>query len=414
MIKVLIADDIASNLYLLESILKGNGFEVTSAKNGADALASALESPPDLIITDILMPVMDGFELCRQWKADERLKMIPFIFYTATYTDPKDEQFAKNLGAERFIVKPQKPDLFMKEIRDVLSEAQNRAVPPTPKTKDDEMGILQEYNEVSFRKLERKVQQLEFQIAERKAAQEQREILIRELEQKNAELARFTYTVSHELKTPLITIQGFTGLIDEEVSKDEGYPELKDPVRRISAAVNKMNALLADLLHLSRAGHSMNPRAMTEFGSIAHEAADLLAQHLENHGVHLEIAPDLPVVNVDRDRIREVLINLIENAIKFSGNEKNPEIRIGADMTGGSPVFFVQDNGIGIESRYLERIFNIFEKLDGNVQGTGVGLAIAKRIIEVHGGKIGAESGGLGKGSTFRFTLPIANDSGHQ
>lgn len=123
MTRILIADDIPANSYLLESILKGYGFEVIVTKNGAEALDAARSNPPDLIITDILMPVMDGFELCRRWKADDRLKSVPFIFYTATYTDQKDEQLAKSLGADRFIVKPQKPEDLVQAVREVLSEA---------------------------------------------------------------------------------------------------------------------------------------------------------------------------------------------------------------------------------------------------------------------------------------------------
>ncbi|WP_321504455.1 hybrid sensor histidine kinase/response regulator [uncultured Methanoregula sp.] len=410
MTKILIADDIASNLYLLESILKGNGYFVISARNGAEALAAAKKDPPDLIITDILMPVMDGFELCRQWKADERLRTIPFIFYTATYTDPKDEQFARSLGAERFLVKPLKPEIFAKVVRDVLEEAHSRIGTVPVQVQGDEKKILQEYNEVLFRKLEKKVMQLESEIAERKAAQEQREAVIRELEVKNAELARFTHTVSHELRTPLITIQGFAGLVDKEVSKMGDYPDLKNHVRRIAAAINTMDALMADLLRLSRAGITISSPEPVGFGIIAREAGDILAQPLENRGVRLEIAPDLPEVNVDRTRIREVMVNLIDNSIKFLGDQKYPIIRIGMDPGGKRPVFFVQDNGIGIEPRYLDRIFNLFEKLDSESPGTGVGLSIVKRIIEAHGGKIWAESEGPQKGATIRFTLPLPAD----
>jgi len=408
MTRVLIVDDIASNLYLLESLLKGNGFAVTSAKNGAEALAEAKKSPPDLVIADILMPVMDGFELCRQWKMDELLRNIPFIFYTATYTDARDEQFARSLGAERFIIKPQKPDVLVKEIREVLKESQKRTGAEPVHLPGNDRKILKEYNEVLFRKLEKKVIQLEAEIAERKAAQQQRESVIKELEQKNAELARFTYTVSHELRTPLITIQGFSGLIEEEVSKVGKDPELTKYVERISGAVDTMESLLADLLRLSRAGQVINPPEKTSFGSIARESVDLLAQPLENNGVRVEIAPALPFVIVDHNRIREVLVSLIENAIKFRGDQSYPVIRIGVDMTGETPVFFVQDNGIGIKPQYLERIFNLFERLNGNVSGTGIGLAIAKRIIEVHGGRIWAESEGPGKGTTIRFTLPVS------
>jgi len=171
MAKILIADDIWPNLYLLESILKGYGYEITATKNGAEALDAARIDPPDLIITDILMPVMDGFELCRRWKADDRLKHVPFIFYTATYTDLKDEQFARNLGAERFIVKPQKPEDLVRAVREVLEEARKNTPASPGEPAGDEMELLRQYNEVLFRKLERKVVQLEEDIAGRKVAE---------------------------------------------------------------------------------------------------------------------------------------------------------------------------------------------------------------------------------------------------
>ena len=411
MTRILVVDDHPQNLYLLESILKGNGYEVSSAANGAEALAAAQKSPPDLIITDILMPVMDGFELCRQWKADEQLHLIPFIFYTATYIDTKDEQFARSLGAERFIIKPQKPGVLIKEVHDVLEASFTaKAVSPL-RPLGDEMEVLRQYNEVLFRKLEKKVIQLEAELAERKAAEKQRASIIRELEQKNAELARFTYTVSHELRSPLVTIQGFSGIIEEELSRRGGdTAELLDHAHRISAAVNMLEELLSDLLKLSRAGQSAGKTEPIGLGIIVHEAVELLARPLADHGIRVEIAPDLPVVNVDHARMREVLLNLIENAIRYSGSSPDPLIRIGVNIQGEDPVFFVQDNGIGIEPQYLERIFNLFEKLNANTPGTGVGLTIARRIIEVHGGKIWAESAGAGNGTTFRFTLPAVGD----
>jgi len=409
MTTVLIVDDIASNLYLLESILKGNGFAVVSAKNGAEALAVAKKNPPDLIITDILMPVMDGFELCRQWKDDERLKTIPFIFYTATYTDPKDELFARKLGAERFIVKPQKPETLVQEIRKVLDETrEGSGVRPGPSFGNNH-AILQEYNEVLFRKLEKKVMQLEAEIEVRKAAQQQREVLIRELEQKNAELARFTYTVSHELRSPLVTIQGFAGLIEDEVAKGGNVADLKSHVSRITHAVDTLDAVLSDLLRLSRAGKRINTPEPVDFGIITIEVADLFSRILSERGMRLEIDPGFPVVNVDPARIREVLVNLVENAIKYHGKSPGGVIRIGIDKAGAEPVFYVRDDGIGIEPRYLDRIFNLFEKLDGTTDGTGIGLAIVKRIIEAHGGRIWAESEGEGKGTTFCFTLPAVD-----
>lgn len=168
MTRILIVDDIQANIYLLESILKGYGFSVIAARNGSEALDKARIEPPDLIITDILMPVMDGFELCRQWKADPLLEKIPFIFYTATYTDPRDEQFAMSLGAERFIVKPQKPDVLAGVVQEVLNQREKTGVISIHRPLGDEMEILRQYNEVLFRKLESKVVQLHADIEERK------------------------------------------------------------------------------------------------------------------------------------------------------------------------------------------------------------------------------------------------------
>ncbi len=177
MTKILIADDDRRNLYLLETILKTYEFEVTSAENGAEALDLARKSLPDLVITDIFMPVMDGFKLCQNWKSDKRLRNIPLIFYTATYTDPKDEEYALSLGAERFLVKPQQPEVLISVIRQILAD---RGKGPSDEPVMEEAESLRQYSEVLFRKLEDKVAQLENEIAERKRAEE----ILRESEAK--------------------------------------------------------------------------------------------------------------------------------------------------------------------------------------------------------------------------------------
>jgi len=156
--RILIADDKQENLYLLESLLKGNGYVVTSVSNGKEALESALRNPPDLIIADILMPEMDGFTLCKKWRAHDVLKTIPFVFYTATYTDAKDEELALHLGADRFIRKPQDPDAFMKLIRDLLIKLnEGEFSPPKKPAEVDETVHLREYNQALIRKLEDKL-----------------------------------------------------------------------------------------------------------------------------------------------------------------------------------------------------------------------------------------------------------------
>jgi PAS domain S-box-containing protein len=157
---ILIVDDHRDNLYFLETLLKGHGFEVISAENGEDALAKARLNHPNLIISDILMPVMDGYTLCRAWKLDDTLKHIPFVFYTATYMEEKEEKFARDLGADRFIIKPQDPDVLIQILTDLLKEKktiQSEAAKPL----GEEREFLRQHNEVIFRKLEKKISDLE-------------------------------------------------------------------------------------------------------------------------------------------------------------------------------------------------------------------------------------------------------------
>ncbi len=161
MIKVMIVDDLAENLYLLKTLLAGNGYEVITARNGKEALASARESAPDMIISDILMPVMDGFTLCREWRQDEKLRKLPFVFYTATYTEPEDESFAKSLGADLFITKPTETDAFLALIRDALERYGSGRSPNAGMRLASDATYLKEYNEVLIHKLEEKLVQLE-------------------------------------------------------------------------------------------------------------------------------------------------------------------------------------------------------------------------------------------------------------
>jgi len=159
--KILIVDDHNEDRYMLEVLLRRQGYEVVSATNGAEALEKALSDNPDMIISDILMPRMDGFQLCREVKTNEKLKKIAFVFYTATYTDPKDEEFALSLGAEKFIVKPTEPDVFIKILKEVISAYETGTlIAPKPPV-EDEVVYLKEYNERLIKKLEDKILQLE-------------------------------------------------------------------------------------------------------------------------------------------------------------------------------------------------------------------------------------------------------------
>jgi PAS domain S-box-containing protein len=235
----------------------------------------------------------------------------------------------------------------------------------------------------------------------------ERKKLIGELENKNSELERFTYTVSHDLKSPLVTINGFLGYLEQDAASGN-LERFRSDTYRIQEAVNKMQRLLNELLELSRIGRTMNIPENIPFAELVREALEIVQGQLTERGVTVQIQPNLPTVIGDRPRLIEILQNLLDNAAKYMGGQPIPYIEIGQrGDENGKPVFFVKDNGIGIAPEFHERVFGLFDKLDVKSEGTGVGLALVKRIVEVHGGRIWVQSE-PGKGSTFFFTLPAS------
>lgn len=233
----------------------------------------------------------------------------------------------------------------------------------------------------------------------------ERKKLIAELEASNAEMERFTYTVSHDLRNPLVTIKGFLGMLERDIQENH-KDRIRSDFQRIASATDKMDELLSDLLKLSRTGRIINPPEEVDLVKLAREAIESLDARIHSKEVTIKVSPSLPTVYGDRIRLREVFENLIDNAIKYVENQKKPLIEIGVRSQANEQIIFIKDNGIGIDKRYHDRIFSLFEKLDPAIEGTGVGLALVKRIIETHGGKIWVESEGTGKGSTFCFTIP--------
>ena len=212
-------------------------------------------------------------------------------------------------------------------------------------------------------------------ITNRKQMEREREVLIRDLETRNAELERFTYTVSHDLKSPLVTIRGFLGLLAEDF-KSGNQARMDSDMKRIIDATEKMQRLLSELLELSRVGRTMNQPQDVPFNEIISEAVKLVKGQIKKRGVHICTAKELPFVHVDRERLVEVMQNLLDNASKFMGDQSQPCIEIGVRDTNGSPIFFVHDNGIGIEPQYHDQVFGLFNKLDPRMEGTGIGLAL--------------------------------------
>ncbi len=247
-------------------------------------------------------------------------------------------------------------------------------------------------------------------ISQQKYIQTEREKLISDLEDKNSELERFAYTVSHDLKSPLITIKGFLGFLEQDAVSGN-TSRLKLDIQRIGDATDKMQLLLNELLELSRIGRLASLHQSIKLEELVYEAVNLLHGRLHEKNIDIIVGKDLPTVHGDRPRLLEVFQNLIDNAAKFMENQANPSIEIGHDgFENDKPILYVRDNGMGIAPEHHELIFGLFNKLDAKTEGTGIGLALVKRIIEVHGGRIWVRSE-AGSGTTFFFTLPIGPES---
>ncbi|MCE9598135.1 MAG: PAS domain S-box protein [Spirochaetia bacterium] len=238
-----------------------------------------------------------------------------------------------------------------------------------------------------------------------RAAADERERLIRELEAKNQELERFNYTASHDLKSPLVTIKGFLGMLERDIA-DNDTDSIADDIRRIGSATDKMNNLLDDLLALSRAGRQANPPRLVPMRRIVDETLEILEGVLRAKNVQLNYSGEFPMVWVDAQRLKTVWQNLVENAVKYGRANETPRLEIGARPHADGYAFFVKDNGVGIDTRYHHRIFEQFHKLDSGTEGSGIGLSLVQRIIEAHQGRVWVESEGPGLGSTFWFLVP--------
>jgi len=226
-----------------------------------------------------------------------------------------------------------------------------------------------------------------------------------ELKAKNDELMHFNYAVSHDLKSPLVTIKTFLGYLEQDMEKADQEHVAQD-LGFIHTAADKMNALLEELLDLSRIGRVVKPPVEAPLHDIVQETLALVAGRIDKSGARITVTKNPVMLYGDRVRLVELFQNLVDNAAKFMGDQSEPLIEIGAKTKDGETVCFVRDNGMGINPRYQDKLFGLFEKLNPEMEGTGMGLALVKRIVEVHGGTIRVESEGLGKGACFWFTLP--------
>ncbi|WP_052347991.1 PAS domain-containing sensor histidine kinase [Imhoffiella purpurea] len=231
-----------------------------------------------------------------------------------------------------------------------------------------------------------------------------------ELQQRTDELTRFTYTVSHDLKSPLVTIRTFLGFLEEDMRLQDAERVAKD-LEFIRNAADRMTRLLDELLELSRIGRVINAPTDFSLQDVVRDALDLVAGRIVSKGVRVRVSDSPVTIRGDRQRLVEVFQNLFDNAVKFMADQSEPRIAVEAERLDEEWIFSVIDNGIGIDPRHIHKVFGLFEQLNAEAEGTGIGLTLVKRIVEVHGGRIWVESPGIGHGSRFRFTLPEAYGS---
>jgi two-component system, sensor histidine kinase and response regulator len=361
---ILVVDDTRANVRLLDHLLRAQGYDVRVALNGEMALASVWEAPPDLILLDVAMPRMDGFEVCQALKADPRSAEIPIIFISAMgETEHKVRAF--QVGGVDYVTKPFHSEEVLARVRTHLS-------------------LL-------------------------RASRAQRDLNER-LEQSNEDLKQFAYVASHDLKEPLRTISGFGEILLEEIG-----PQLNDAasdyLSRIQNSAERLRRMIDNLLDYSRISSQPRPFEPVNLGALAREVLADLELRIDELGATVEL-DDLPWVLADAPQMRQLLQNLIGNALKFHHPERPPVIRIDAALREGRGVISVHDNGIGFDEEHSEQAFQIFKRLHGRdrYEGTGIGLAVCRRIVQRHGGDIDVRSR-LGEGSVFSFTLPVCEAS---
>ncbi len=429
--KILSVDDKAENLYMLEALLRGYGHEVDSASNGLTALQLAERGAYDLIISDILMPRMDGFQLCRELKKDERLRLIPFIFYTATYTDPRDAAFALSLGADRFLIKPLEPDAFMKAVDEVVTQKLSSAPPLDPDgMPEDEAIYLKEYNARLVAKLEKKMLDLEAanralieDIAERERSAIERAKLEEKLRQaqKMEAIGTLAGGIAHDFNNILAGIIGFADL---------GIQEVSDPLasdqhfREILKAGQRARDLVRQILAFSR--HREQDRKPLHLDETVHEALRMLRATLPSSvQIATTFEAETPSVLADSSQVHQIVTNLVTNAWHAIGSESgtitvqlavfqvdedfartHPDLRPGRYVR-----LSISDSGHGIPTETLDRIFEPFFTTKPPGEGTGLGLSVVHGLMKSFDGAITVYSE-PGTGTTFHLYFPALEFGG--
>ncbi len=401
--KALVVEDEKNSRMMLSKILAANGYEPVEASNGKEALKKINESRPDIIISDIMMPEMDGFQLCRELKINETLKNIPLVFYTSIYKDEADEKLAMDVGASAYIRKPEDPKKIIGIINKVLEDHRSGKIQTQEPVITDEKEYLSKYSQTLFKKLEDKVLELE-------DTNKKLETALNELKTVDRLKDNIISNVTHELRTPLIHASGFLELaIDEGDISKQG-----ELLKKSMSALEREKKVVSDLIEISYAGKGLLSQVIEEIdvGTLVKSTVEDLRPKAEAFEINVRTSIEEELfVRADKNQIMHVLNNLLDNAIKF--NKKGGQIEIGACKKDRTVEVCFMDTGIGIPQDKLSNVFDKIYQVDSGsarkYAGVGVGLAIAKYLIESHKGRIWVEST-VGKGSTFCFALPGENN----
>jgi len=400
---ILIVDDIRANIIALKKTLELHDIEVDTAESGEEALKKILKTNYCLIIMDVQMPGLDGFEVVKILSGNKRTKEIPVIFLSAISIEKKYIFKGYETGAVDYITKPVDTDLLILKVKTFLKiyDQQNQL-----KVMKDLLS-----KEIKIRKEAQ--DNLEVKISERT-----KELVSKneELELKNHELQQFAWVVSHDLNEPIRKIQIFIKIIKELYLTTDAKGI--DYVDRTVKAAERMQTLITDLLAYSRLSSKVKPEK-TDLNVVLQEVLSDFDYLIERKSAVIKTS-QLPTIDSIPSQLRQVFQNLIGNALKFSGNVETPVIEITSELIktkdfdgevspdGKFCRITVKDNGIGFDEIYLDRIFIIFQSLNDRqtYEGTGIGLAIAKKIVDKHNGLITAKSQ-LGKGASFIIVLPL-------
>lgn len=396
-VKILLVDDRPANLLALETILEDLGQELVKATSGKEALRHLLNDDFAVILLDVKMPEMDGFETATLIRERERSRHTPILFVTA-HNDDEHLFRGYYAGAVDFLYKPINPEVLRSKVS-VFVDLSRKNELLTQHT-----AILESRN-AELEKLIRERQKAEEEIRRLNAELEQRvRDRTAELSRANDELRQFAYASSHDLREPLRTVASYTQLLTRRY-EDKLDDEAREFMHYIVDSVKRMDLLVSDLLAYS---HQLSATQQT-FAPVDTEAVLegvllSLDSSIRESGIGITHDP-LPEVMSEFVQMGQVFQNLIGNAIKYSG-AKSPKIHISAEDAEDEWIFSFRDNGIGIDPRYHEQIFGIFKRLHGReYPGTGIGLALCKRIVERNGGRIWVESE-VDHGATFKFTIP--------